>query len=810
MDAEAVTMTGGGGVASDVRRASTTGRILLALVALLVLTLLVAVAGDVGSRHAQILLSFITEVALWGTMTWHIVALSRTRSLPPQARRYWRILIVTGVAAMLSYASGIAPAAKATVDDAAFRGVVGGVFGAISGTALLLAGLTYRTDRETGAGHRRLWLDALVTMIAGLGALWFVQSNSLLAAGTSVSAVITNVIANALSIVAVLALLRPMASHVRPLSVRGGVLALFAIAGGIVIEILAPHTVGTEWLRLVLALRAVIGIAAIGAVWQERLPGRAATRPARRNRVYSRSPYVAVAGTYVLLGCALWFGHAGGQVWGMFTAAAAATAVVAYRQFLSFRDNAVLVDELRSAAEAASALTEQLHTHAYFDELTRLPNRAHFSERLEQLLGPATDPRAPVGVMLLDLDDFKLVNDRAGHAVGDEVLVQAGGRLTAAVRDDGFVVRLGGDEFAILVAGATEATVAELARRVVASFEAPFELTAGDALVGVSIGTAIGTAGEDCGETLLRNADLAMYGAKSAGKSRVAAFDPSMLVEVRAKHETREALTRAVGRREIVVYYQPIVSSRGQQVVAVEALARWDRPGHGVLAPSDFLPLAEQIGLVSAIDELVLREACRLLREWNDANAVPLGVHVNVSAHTMAQPRFVQIVRDTIAETGIPARLLTLELTETALMSQPAAIIVAMRALRATGVRVAIDDFGTGYSSLAYLRDLPLDVVKMDRSFVERIAHSAVDREVVRMIVELADTLGLTTVAEGIETAEQAAYLVGIGCLGMQGHLFSPAVPAHALAEAVCRSAAQFPRQHMDLANGTTERSRPA
>ena len=245
-------------------------------------------------------------------------------------------------------------------------------------------------------------------------------------------------------------------------------------------------------------------------------------------------------------------------------------------------------------------------------------------------------------------------------------------RLTAAVGADGLVIRLGGDEFAVLVGGATERTVATLATRVASGFDRPFHLVDGDAAVGVSIGTALSDGTDSSAQTLLRNADIAMYDAKAAGKNRVEAFRPAMLAEVRARHDTREALAAALNGDEIIVYYQPIVASGSHRAIAVEALVRWRRPGFGIITPTDFLPLAEQLGLIAAIDHFVLRRACAQAREWDEANGEPLGVHVNVSAITLEAPDFVATVQDTLQKTGLRTSRLTMELTESALMSNPA------------------------------------------------------------------------------------------------------------------------------------------
>ncbi|MDX6221393.1 MAG: hypothetical protein QOD91_447, partial [Frankiales bacterium] len=272
-------------------------------------------------------------------------------------------------------------------------------------------------------------------------------------------------------------------------------------------------------------------------------------------------------------------------------------------------------------------------------------------------------------------------------------------------------------------------------------------------------------------------------------KHRFEIFLPSMLDKLVTRHDLKQALTLAITDHELVVHYQPIVDAADGQVRGVEALVRWQRPGHGMVPPLEFLTLAEEFGLISDIDLFVLRDACDQVREWNSRRPVdaPLCVHVNMSAVTLAHPQVVGQVDTTLQQSGLPARLLTVELTESTLMADPRAVISRMHALRQTGVRLAIDDFGTGYSSLAYLRDLPVDTVKVDKSFVDGIVAEEIDRELVKTIISLAGRLGLDIVAEGVEGREQAALLSALGCGRMQGHLFAQPISPDQLEAAVVR-----------------------
>ncbi|MDQ1724552.1 MAG: hypothetical protein QOG52_1580, partial [Frankiaceae bacterium] len=753
------------------------GLLLLGLAVAATGTLLVALALDLGGRHAQISLSWFAQTAVYAIFAWQVLLLSRVTSLRPETRRFWRTLLITGACTTVSYLTGAVRSLTTPGHKGAATAALNAGIGAFGCAVLVYACLTFRRDVRTASTQLRRWIDAVTTMVAALGALWYVEAGSLVRSGASPVSIGLAIVVEALALVTVLALLQPTGTNARPISTRGGSIGVAAIAAAVIVEVLLPYSIDKSWLRLVLALRLITPALAATAIWLERVrPVLESDRAPRTRRRYTRGPYTAVVLIYVLLALALWFGGAA-RTWGMFAAACIVTTLVVVRQSMAFSDNDALVRELRQAVLSASELTEQLHQHAFFDSLTQLPNRALFSETLRHALAEAGSSEGLVGVIVVDLDDFKRVNDRAGHAAGDAVLQEAAARLRGCLRTADTVARLGGDEFAVVLADTDAGAVEAAAERIVAAFALPFVLADGDAVVGVSVGTALSSDSVADGDTLLRYADIAMYEAKTSGKSRHESFRAALLDQLMERHNSREALLHAIGHDEIVVVYQPIIASATHAVVAVEALARWQRPGRGLLAPDSFLPLAEEMGVISAIDLLVLRAACAQVRTWNQVQD-RYGVHVNVSAITLARADLLEVVRAVIADTGIRPELLTLELTETALMTNPDAIIATMHELRSLGIRVAIDDFGTGYSSLAYLRDLPLDAVKMDRSFVERIASSEIDRELVRMIIALAETLGLDTVAEGVEHGYQAEFLESSGCRFMQGYLFSRAIIA--------------------------------
>ena len=389
------------------------------------------------------------------------------------------------------------------------------------------------------------------------------------------------------------------------------------------------------------------------------------------------------------------------------------------------------------------------------------------------------------GSLLLDLDDFKTVNDSLGHAAGDELLAAVATRLRASVRVADTPARLGGDEFAVLVEGvtATEDAVAA-AERVLDGLREPFDLRGKQMAVSASVGIAVSDPGQGLPGELLRNADLAMYRAKAQGRGRHAVYETAMHTAVLERLEVEADLRRAVQAGEFVVHYQPVVRLDTTQVVGFEALVRWAHPQRGLVAPGAFIGVAEDIGLIGTLGSSVLRTACEQARGWQPRTraAAPVTMSVNLSVWQLRQPDLVAEVAETLEATGCPPRALVLEITETMLIDDPSASTQRLRELSALGVRLAIDDFGTGYSSLSYLRDYPFDVLKLDRAFVEHIGREQGADEkssaLVRTILALGDDLSLTTLAEGIERREQLTQLRALGCRLGQGYLFSRPVPA--------------------------------
>jgi len=439
------------------------------------------------------------------------------------------------------------------------------------------------------------------------------------------------------------------------------------------------------------------------------------------------------------------------------------------------------------------AFEKQLTQQAFYDSLTGLPNRVLFRDRLGQALVRAGRRKDAVGVLFLDLDNFKLVNDSLGHQFGDKLLTEAAARLRACVRAQDTVARLGGDEFVVileLLAGEEDAL--PVAKAIAHQFSRPFVLDGREVVVTASIGIAISDAGQEHAESLLRDADLAMYRAKSDGRARYIVFDPSMQTDSLARLELENDLRHALDQNELRVHYQPIVVMESGEFTEVEALVRWQHPTRGLVSPGEFIPIAEETGLIIPLGLWVLEEACRQVVAWHEQFATKnlLTLSVNLSPRQFQQPSLVADVARVLHESGLPASCLKLEITEGVIMRDAEATIRTLWELKDLGLQLAIDDFGTGYSSLSYLKRLPLDVLKIDRSFVSGIGNNQEDTAIVHAIMALAKSLSLKVTGEGIETAEQAALLGEWGCDRGQGYLFSRPLDgqkAGALLEAAAR-----------------------
>jgi diguanylate cyclase (GGDEF)-like protein len=449
-------------------------------------------------------------------------------------------------------------------------------------------------------------------------------------------------------------------------------------------------------------------------------------------------------------------------------------------------DQAVL---LAFAEHASLALTDakmvREATHrAFHDPLTDLPNRALFVDRLGQALRRTERSDRRPAVLFLDIDRFKLINDSLGHAAGDELLREVAARLTASVRAGDTTARFGGDEFAILLEDIDGREDAErVAMGILGSLRAPLSLAGRDVFVTSSIGIAMAA---DRADDLIRDADLAMYHAKAAGKGRYATFQPEMHAAVVERSELEVELQGAAGRNELVLHYQPIVALDSEEIIGVEALVRWQHPTRGLVSPDIFIPLAEEVQLMPELGRWIIAEACREVASWGPLR--PLRLEVNVSAVDLQSPDVLAAdVAAALEHSGLPADALVLEITETALMRDVTDTIRCLRELKELGVLLAVDDFGTGYSSLDYLRRFPIDILKIDKAFVDDLTE---DTTLAQAMIDLGASFGLEVIAEGIEDDAQRATLLALGCRSGQGYHFSRPLPAKEMRALLARAAA--------------------
>ncbi|AGX87980.1 EAL domain-containing response regulator [Candidatus Symbiobacter mobilis] len=434
-----------------------------------------------------------------------------------------------------------------------------------------------------------------------------------------------------------------------------------------------------------------------------------------------------------------------------------------------------------------ASLTEQKEAEdrirhlAHHDPLTGLPNRLHLQGTLQRDLALSRRENRPLGLMFIDLDRFKTINDTLGHHVGDELLMEVSRRLRNCVRESDIVARLGGDEFVVLLSGAGATAAAQVAEKIITLVAQPYEMYGHTLRTSPSIGISLFPEDGADADTLMRNADLAMYQAKSRGRNNAQFFSQGVNQAARERLRLENDLHLALERGQLQLYYQPLVDTLSTEVVVVEALLRWHHPELGMVPPDQFIPLAEEIGLILPLGSWVLHQACQQLRHWRDAGHATVRVAVNLSLHQLRQESFAHHIVEILHGYRLHGRDIELELTESMAMQNPEETIRVLHLLRAQAIDLALDDFGTGYSSLNHLKLLPIQRLKLDRSFVRDIETDPHDTAICSATVALAHAMGLRVVAEGVETPAQHAFLQSLGCDVMQGYLFARPQPADVL-----------------------------
>lgn len=423
--------------------------------------------------------------------------------------------------------------------------------------------------------------------------------------------------------------------------------------------------------------------------------------------------------------------------------------------------------------------SQQIQNHAYYDMLTNLPNRILLHDRLTFMVNHAKRNKQNMAILLMDLNRFKLINDTLGFSAGDSLLQTIANRLKSCLRDVDGVFRLGDDEFAILLEEiAQPQDAARVAKRLLAVSSLPFQFYDHELYVTVSIGISIfPTDGEDV-EVLLKNAEAAMNRAKELGINNYQHYMPTMNARAFEQLTLEHNLRKALKKDQFLVYYQPQIDMRTQKIIGAEALVRWQHPELGMISPAQFIPIAEETGLILPLGEWVLRTACQQAKNWYDQLGTRFIISVNLSTRQFQQQDLVSTVDRSLQDTKLPPELLELEITETLGMKNPELTLKTLHELKSMGIHIAIDDFGTGYSSLSYLKRFPIDTLKIDRSFVSDINGDSNDGAIVVAVIALAHSLKLKVIAEGVETSEQADYLLDHGCERIQGYIFSPPVPA--------------------------------
>ena len=693
------------------------------------------------------------------------------------ARRFWMILTGVGAAFLLgdlqqTVLTFVNPADKTTSGES-----VQTAFLAVGLAAIVVNLLIHPHPDRSGRDRLAFWLDATTVLVAGAVLAWcfVIPSNGRPGAGVLATATIAGV-----AVTAAFAAVKVTLAGNAPM---GRLAAWSMIGSAIAVSVgafLVPAADPGRLPPVVYAIRLLPSLLICAGPRIQELLARVDPAPfgAKRRKPYSLLPYGSILVTFTVLVLILPRG-VNRQLWGVVAGLIIITTLVAARQLVAFHDNVRLINRLDHTLDELREHEARLLDQALFDGLTKLANRTHFGTQVALALA-RPERRRGVSVLLIDLDDFKTVNDTLGHATGDTLLVRVADRLRAAVAPGDLVARLGGDEFAVLLRDCPPGDAADTARRILDGLAQPIRIDQSDLSVRASIGLAAAGPADDA-EVLMREADIAMYESKAGGKGSWTQYAAEMGVRIHRDAELAARLAEALDAAQFHLEYQPIVRLDDGEVIAVEALLRWNRgPGQPAISPAEFIPIAEQSGLIVPIGRWVLDEACRQAALWRRTYpaAASLVVNVNVAGRQLRQPGFAETVARALTTTGLPAQCLCVEVTETAVLADDVAI-GTLHALRGLGVGLALDDFGTAASSLGLLLTCPVTTLKLDRSFVEAVVTEDRQAAVAMAVSQIADALDLTSVAEGVETQEQAELLRGLGYHNAQGFLYSrPLLPA--------------------------------
>ncbi|MCM4076627.1 putative bifunctional diguanylate cyclase/phosphodiesterase [Paractinoplanes hotanensis] len=729
--------------------------VLMALVAVTV-TGFVLFALFEGDPHRQSQVFWCAQVPMDAALAY---GAWRLRALVPHYRRFWTAIAFAGSSFTVGdgFQAGyvlLHPAIASTSGTA-----VQSAFFIVGMLSNVLACLLFPHGLRSARERLVFWLDATTVLVGGGAMAWVFAVYPVTAPADRVTASITAALVVVGAFAATKAALVP-----RPPMARIAAWPMVAapVVQGLVAFLPGPFQAqDRSYVFMVLLLPSLL--IAIGPRIQERVVRADGPAPAVKRKPYSLLPYGMIAVTFAVFLISL-PDDVSTRFWGATAGVVVITALVAARQLIAFQDNVRLIRRLDVALDHLTDQEVLLREQASTDGLTGLANRTHFTDQLQQHLEAGRSP----SVLLIDLDDFKTVNDTMGHAAGDALLVEVAERLRATVRADDLVSRLGGDEFTILLPG----TGSEDARRIADELQS---VLAGHTRA--SIGVAWARPGDEPA-TLLSNADIAMYEAKRRGKGTSVSFSDEMGARTAADAEITRDLATAVDAGEFTLVYQPIVSLDDLRMTGVEALIRWNHPTRGLVSPAEFIPLAERSGHIVAIGAWALREACRQVARWRAdfPGAYDLTVGVNVAGRQLRSPGFVDEVAAVLRDTGLPPNQLSIEVTETAVLDDEESS-AALLGLRALGLRLALDDFGTAASSLGLLLTVPVTTLKLDRSFVESITTVGRQAAVANAVSQMATALDFSSVAEGIETEEQRELIRSLGYEYGQGYLFGRPLP---------------------------------